>query len=116
MFKSIRKTVWKARKNAFEKVLAPLRPLKNISPALFNKFWKFFTAQNLHKKKFFFTARPRRGSHAKIWGGGGGGGLVKKHYGVVIHYPVVFFSTAGSSGSARFEIGHFDTRGLRGRL
>ena len=44
-FKSIRNTVWKTRKkirktmrNAFEKLLAPLRPLKNISPALFNKF------------------------------------------------------------------------------
>ena len=43
-FKSIRKTVWKTRKrirktipNATEKVLAPLRPPKNISPALFNK-------------------------------------------------------------------------------
>ena len=32
--KKIRKTI----RNAFEKCLAPLRPLKNISPALFNKF------------------------------------------------------------------------------
>ena len=32
--KRIRKTI----RNAFEKFLAPLRPLKNISPALFNKF------------------------------------------------------------------------------
>ena len=44
-FKSIRKTVWKTRKkirttirNVFEKCLAPLRLLKNISPALFNRF------------------------------------------------------------------------------
>ena len=32
--KKIRKTI----RNVFEKFLAPLRPLKNISPALFNKF------------------------------------------------------------------------------
>ena len=32
--KKIRKTI----RNVFEKLLAPLRPLKNISPALFNKF------------------------------------------------------------------------------
>ena len=44
-FKSIRKTVWKTRKkiketirNVFEIFLAPLRPLKNVSPALFTKF------------------------------------------------------------------------------
>ena len=44
-FELIRKMVWKTRKkirktirNATEKCLAPLRPLKNISPALFNKF------------------------------------------------------------------------------
>ena len=40
-FKSIRKTRKKIRKtirNATEICLAPLRPLKNISPALFNKF------------------------------------------------------------------------------
>ena len=46
--KKIRKTI----RNATEKCLAPLRPLKNISLAL---FWKFFTAQNLHKKVFFST-------------------------------------------------------------
>ena len=70
-FKSIRKTVWKTRKrirktirNAFEKNVAPLRLLKNISPALFNNFYKFFTAQHLHKKSFLFTARLCRGGHA----------------------------------------------------
>ena len=56
----------KTIRNAIENILAPLRPLKNISPALFSKFKKFFTAQNLHKQKTF-----RRGSagvsHAKIW-------------------------------------------------
>ena len=60
--KKIRKTI----QNVFENFLAPLRPLKNISPALFNKFQKFFTSQNLHKRKsFFFTARLCRGSHTK---------------------------------------------------
>ena len=70
-FKSIRKTVWKTRKNdpkrVWKKNWAPLRPLKNISPALFNKFQKFFTAQNLpQKKSFFFTARLCRGGHANM--------------------------------------------------
>ena len=32
--KKIRKTI----RNVFEKMLAPLRPLKSFSPALFNKF------------------------------------------------------------------------------
>ena len=68
ILKPIQKTVWKTRKrirktirNAFEKLLAPLRPLQNISPALFNKFLTFFTAQNLHKKKFFFHREALQG-------------------------------------------------------
>ena len=55
--KKIRKTI----RNATEKCLAPLRPLKNTSPALFNKFSKFFTAQNLHKKKFLFHRETLQG-------------------------------------------------------
>ena len=56
--KPIRKTVSKTRKkirktirNATKKVLAPIRPLKNISLALSTNYKKFFTAQNLHKKQ-----------------------------------------------------------------
>ena len=56
--KRIRKTI----RNAFEKYLAPLRPPKNISPALFNKIFKsFFTAQNLHNKQVFFSPRGSAG-------------------------------------------------------
>ena len=56
----------------FEKILAPLRPLKNISPALFNKLKKkkFFTAQNLHKKKRFFSPRGSAGGATLITGTG----------------------------------------------
>ena len=66
-FKSIRKTVWKTRKkirktirNAFETFLAPLRPLKNISPALFNKF-KSFSPPKICTKKVFFLPRGSAG-------------------------------------------------------
>ena len=71
-FNLTRKTVWKTRKkirktirNVFEKCLAPLRPLKIISPALFTKF-KSFSPPKIctNKKSFVFTARPCRGSHA----------------------------------------------------
>ena len=41
---------------------------KNFSPALCNEFKKFSTAQNLYPKKFFFTARLCRGSHANDLG------------------------------------------------
>ena len=37
-FEKSEKKTWKTIRNATEKVLAPLRPLENISPALFNKF------------------------------------------------------------------------------
>ena len=44
-----------------------LRPLKNISPALYQQILKvhFSKAQNLHTKKVFFHRRLCRGSHAK---------------------------------------------------
>ena len=73
MFKSIRTTVWKTRKrirktirNAIEKCLAPLRPTKIFSPPIFHQILKVFHRPNLHKKKFFFTARLCRGGHAKL--------------------------------------------------
>ena len=57
--KSIRKMVWKTRKrirktirNAFEKCLAPLRPLKNISPALSTNFKSFSPPKICTKKSF----------------------------------------------------------------
>ena len=69
-FKSIRKTVWKTRKrirkairNAFETISAPLKPLKNISPALFKTCLKVFHRPKFPQKKLFFTARLCRGSH-----------------------------------------------------
>ena len=78
IIKSIRTTVWKTRKrirktirNAFEKCLAPLRPPKHFSPALFNKFSKSFSPPKIcTKKSFFFTARLCRGGHANdFWEG-----------------------------------------------
>ena len=67
-FKSIRKTVWKTRKrirktirNAFEKCLAPLRPLKNISPALFNQILKVFHRPKFAQKKVFFHREALQG-------------------------------------------------------
>ena len=60
-FKSIRKTVWKTRKkirkkirNVFENVLALSGRLKIFHRHFSTKHKKFFTAQNLHKKKVFF--------------------------------------------------------------
>ena len=52
----------------FEKCLAPLRPLKNISLALFKKIKSFSPPEICTKKKeffFLFTARLCRGSHTK---------------------------------------------------
>ena len=51
----------KRSETRLKKCLAPLRPLKNISPALFNKSYKFFTAQNLYKKKVFCSPRGSAG-------------------------------------------------------
>ena len=67
--KSIRKTVWKTRKriwktirNATEEVLAPLRPLKNISPALFSTNFKSFSPPKIcTKRKVFFSPRGSAG-------------------------------------------------------
>ena len=71
IFKSIRKTVWKTRKrirktirNAIEKFFAPLRPTKNFSPPIFHQILKVFHRRKFAQKKFFFTARLCRGSHA----------------------------------------------------
>ena len=50
----------KTIRNATEKLLAPLRLLKNISPALLNNL-KFFTAQNLHQKKSFYHREALQG-------------------------------------------------------
>ena len=57
MRKRIRKTI----RNAFEKFLAPLRPLKNISPALFNKILKGFHRPKFAQKKSFFSPRGSAG-------------------------------------------------------
>ena len=59
--------------DAFEKDLAPLRPLKNISPALFKANFKSFSHPKIsHKKKFgLFTARLCRdvATPRIIWSG-----------------------------------------------
>ena len=60
--KNAKRDPQKTIRNAFEKLLAPLRPLKNISPALFNKFFKSFSPPKIcTEKKSFFSPRGSAG-------------------------------------------------------
>ena len=64
--KKIRKTI----RNAFETFLAPLRPLKNISPALFTEILKSFHRPKFAQKKSVFSPRGSAGVATLIYGFG----------------------------------------------
>ena len=58
-FEKREKKIRKAIRNVFEKCLAPLRPLKNISPALFNRNFKSFSPPKICAQKIVFFFSPR---------------------------------------------------------
>ena len=60
-FEKTRKRIRKTIRNAFEKLLAPLRPLKNISPALFNQILRVFHRPKFVQKKVFFHREALQG-------------------------------------------------------